>query len=1064
MATHHRPARLLTSIVLNVVAICGCSLHAAEQTIPVTLHGRGASAGIDWPLTFGVPFPDGVLQGDATIRLVDAGGKEVPIQIRTTAKWLSGSTRWVLIDTQQPLPQEKASYRMEWGEGARRSAARPDRVEIIDGARSLNVDTGPLQFTLSKENLCIFSEIHVRGADGKMTSVLPTGTHSDLFLEDDNGAVYRGSLASEPEMKIEESGPLRVSIKLEGWMQAEDGRKLGRRIVRVQAFAGKRWLRIYDTWVNTGDSNEVAFRNVAFHLPFQGARYAFPETAQSAPRDVVTSDYLLQYESDKYEIVADGSVLSSGQRFGGRIDLGQGDTAFSVGIRNFWQMCPSEIEINPGLAKIHTWPRHGKAATHLGENMTKQNIGHLWWVHEGEVLDFKNPPEVYTTHFISPSQYDAASRVNAFGVAITSEYWLDFHGEKVDPAAAVAARDANPMFVVDPQWLADSQAFWNIAPWREPYLEVEQAAAAPLDFFVNMRDRLDDYGMWNYGAYHKGYFPMLDGARLHRHWMAFHHGGPRWPWLVFARSGDPKYFDFAETHARHCMDVATCNWEDIEYNKKYWGKAPRSWLSHKFLGGVCKYNYLVHWNAGGQMGYNSIADYALWYYYMTGYQRAWDVAMNHGECLLRYNDPIPLEGQNPDKPVVFKGRNGTARGATACTLYRATHDKRYLKLARKQIQYFQDILDRDEGNAWQIIYAPFLERYYELTGDKALEPYLVRWARYWLSPPDSGSVIRAANALNGREHWYVRDTWYNLMSLGYRLTGETEFLEYGLQQARLFLETRGAGADPVVEDVPLFNDYPGAAGYTAQQFGHFVKALEEHELKTGQQLALPKSPDTPLIGTPYRSRQLIFYVRKEAGEEVHIPFSFATSPNTVTIWNPRGDRIVKNREISPETKVANYDFRLPADYAAGEYRVEFSSALLTASWPPPGAKFEKLVLEKPDQFMSGVRVAFMPRVAKDGKPVKIRLMTQVRPRDFQTHRLYKPDGTVALAKTLQLDASYSKGDTVQVGEIEVAPQDQGKPWMYARMMYGLGWLEGDIYPVYAFRPGDFFVPERFLEE
>jgi hypothetical protein len=1060
-----RLTAVLTVCVLGVVANYGCSLHAAENAIPVVLHGRGATPGMNWPLTFGVPFPDGILQDNANIRLLDPDGKEVPIQIRTSARWLSGSIRWVLIDAQPPLPQEKAAYRVEWGAGVVRRAQPAARIAVSESDRSIEVNTGPLQFTLSKENLSVFSEIHVRGLDGQMSSVLPEGTHSDLILEDNKGTIFQGSLASEPEVKIEESGPLRVSIKLEGWMQSNDGRKLGRRIVRVQAFAGKRWLRVYDTWVNTGDSNEVAFRNVAFHLPFQGTRYAFPETAQSAPRDVVTSDYLLQYESNKYEIVADSSVLSTGQKSPGRVDLGQGDTAFSISIRNFWQMCPSEIEINPAMLRIHIWPRHGKAATHLGANMTRKNLGHLWWVHEGEVLDFKNPPELYTIHFKDPDQYDAASRANAFGIATTSEYLFDFHGETVNPTAKVTTRDANPMFVVDPQWLADSQAFWNIAPWREPYLEVEKTAAAPLDFFVNMRDRLDDYGMWNFGAYHKGYFPSLDGAKLHRYWMAFHHGGPRWPWLVFARSGDPKYFDFAETNARHNMDVATCNWEDPEYNEKYWGKAPRSWLSMKFRGGLCKYNFLVHWNAGGRMGYNSPGDYALWYYYMTGYQRAYDVAMMHAEFLLRFTDPIPLKGLDPDtKPPVFSNRNGMSRGNMAITFYRATGDKRYLALAKRQMEYFKKLLDRDEMNAWHIIYAPFIERYYEVTKDPDLEPYIIRWANYWLDPPIEGSVIRNRQALNGREHWYMRDTWYNLLSLGYRLTGDEKFLNYGLQQARLFLETRGANADPVVEGVPLFSDFPGVAGYTAQQFGHFVKALEEHAQKTGKLLTLPKSPDTPLIGTPYRSRRLVFYILKEAGEEVYIPFSFATSSNKVTIWNPRGDRIVKNKEISPETKIAKYDLHLPADYDAGEYRVEFTSALLTAIWPPPGAKYKKLVLEQPDQFMSGVRVAFMPRQAKDGKPVKIRLLTSVRPRRFQTHRLYKPDGSVALAKTLQLDASYRKGDTFLVGEIEVAPSDQGKPWMYSRMMYGHAWLEGDVYPVYAFRPGEFFVPQRFLEE
>ena len=75
--------------------------------------------------------------------------------------------------------------------------------------------------------------------------------------------------------------------------------------------------------------------------------------------------------------------------------------------------------------------------------------------------------------------------------------------------------------------------------------------------------------------------------------------------------------------------------------------------------------------------------------------------------------------------------------------------------------------------------------------------------------------------------------------------------------------------------------------------------------------------------------------------------------------------MVKNRENSPEIKIATYDFRLPADAAAVEYRVEFSSTLLTASWPPPGAKLKKLVLERLDQFMSGVRVTGSAMASKD---------------------------------------------------------------------------------------------------
>ena len=1045
-------------------------VQGAAAGIPVTLHARGAPAGTDWPLTFGVPFPEGALEDDANVRLLGPHGDEVPIQVRTTGRWLSGSVRWVLIDAQTPLSNDKAGYRVEWGEGVTRKAALSDRVTITDNDRGITVSTGPLRFTLSKEDMSIFSEAFVRTHDGQMRPVFPTGAHSDLILEDDEGAVYQGSLAPAPDVKTEEAGPLRVSIKLEGWMQSADGRKLGRRIVRVQAFAGKRFLRVYDTWVNTGDSNEVAYNNIAFHLPFAGNSYVFTGThpaAQATRREVNTSDYLLQYEHDKYEVVSDGEVLSKGKRSPGRVTVGQGDAAFSVAVRHFWQMCPSELEVNPGLLKIHAWPRHGKPATHLGDNMTLENLGHLWWVHEGKTLNFKNPPEIYKIYWNGPAPgghyrgggRDIADRANAFGIALTSEYLLDFHGAPA-PGTAAKTFDANPMFVVDAQWLADSQAFWNIAPWREPYLEVERAAAAPLDFFNAMTERLGDYGMWNYGAYHKGYSPMLDGAKLHRHWMAFHHGGPRWPWLVFARSGEPRYFDFAEAQARHCLDVVTCNWEDVAYNRKYHEPGTRAHLSLKYRGGMCKYNALVHWNYGSRMAYNSIVDYALWYYYMTGYQRAWDVAMMSGEFLLRFQDPISPEGPYLAEPPVYYGRNGMGRGAMAITLYRATHDRRFLALAERQMQYFRDRTDgasfREKGFC-DIFYAPFVERYWEVTRDETLKPYIVKWARYWMDPPAHGKAIRDAQALPGREHWTTRDTFYNLMAMGYRLTGDEAFLEYGIQQARLFLETRGANADPLLDGVPLFSGYPGTAGYTAQQLGHFVKALEEHQAKTGRFLSLPKSPATPLIGTPYRSKRLVFYVRKAVGEEVYIPFRFKTAPDLVTVWSPKGQRLARNREMSDST-IAKYDLTLPADQPAGDYRVEFTSALLTSTWPPTGARYTKLVLERPDQFISGVRICFMPRRSGNGDPVKVRLMTGLRPKHFQTHRLYRPDGSVALAKTIQLDRPRRKGAPYLVGEVIVEPKDQGKPWIYSRMPYGQGWLEGDVYPVFSFRPDEFFVP------
>ena len=119
--------------------------------------------------------------------------------------------------------------------------------------------------------------------------------------------------------------------------------------------------------------------------------------------------------------------------------------------------------------------------------------------------------------------------------------------------------------------------------------------------------------------------------------------------------------------------------------------------------------------------------------------------------------------------------------------------------------------------------------------------------------------------------------------------------------------------------------------------------------------------------------------------------------------------------MSPGTQIPKYDLKLPADYPAGDYCVDLRGALLSSTWPPTGAKYKKVVLERPDQFMSGVRICFMPRGSKDGKPVKVRLMALLRPKKFQTHRLYRPDGSVGLAKTLQLGPPHRKGETYLVG-------------------------------------------------
>ena len=60
----------------------------------------------DYPVTMGVPFPQGALRSKANLR-VEAGGKERPLQTRTMLAWPDGSVKWVLLDFQTDLEAGK---------------------------------------------------------------------------------------------------------------------------------------------------------------------------------------------------------------------------------------------------------------------------------------------------------------------------------------------------------------------------------------------------------------------------------------------------------------------------------------------------------------------------------------------------------------------------------------------------------------------------------------------------------------------------------------------------------------------------------------------------------------------------------------------------------------------------------------------------------------------------------------------------------------------------------------------------------------------------------------------
>ena len=58
---------------------------------------------VAWPLTRGVPLPEGAVRKIEALSLKDKAGEELAIQTRALARWPDGSLKWALVDFQSDL-------------------------------------------------------------------------------------------------------------------------------------------------------------------------------------------------------------------------------------------------------------------------------------------------------------------------------------------------------------------------------------------------------------------------------------------------------------------------------------------------------------------------------------------------------------------------------------------------------------------------------------------------------------------------------------------------------------------------------------------------------------------------------------------------------------------------------------------------------------------------------------------------------------------------------------------------------------------------------------------------
>ncbi len=731
---------------------------AARAQTPLLVEAGAAQTPQSFPVTFGVPFPRGALRSEMNVRLLE-NGAEIPAFVRKTATWErpDGDVRWLLLDASFRPGQQ---YALEYGAGVVRAEAKSD-LRVEDGKDAVAVSTGPLRFVVSRTQPGL---VHAVWMTDKAAPVVAPGSNPAPYMVDHQGVRY----ALGPDdytVSVEQSGPLRAVVRIEGWYQSDQGVKLCRMVARLHAWAGQSFIRLEHTFVVAFDTDKTRLRDIAIPLAVDAgpeARGSFGLEGAGV-RELKGPASLVQDSADHFALKGgDGVEVASGKRASGWVDLSSSETGVTLAVRRFWQEYPRELEVAGNMIVAHLWPaRHDRlldfdAKATLGPDLYKEWGDKVYWQdwYKGGL-----------------DQYD-----QAYGLAKSNDLMIVFHGADRTGAAALCRTLDEPVIVcATPEWMCRSDVMGPLRPRDTKGLpDVERKLDLGFSRFEWFREHLGNYGLIHFGDVNYHHVLNTDKNRWEwrpwRCWASRFYGHPVMPWVGFLRTADRRYLQWGVDNARHVMDIDMCHLTnekvgDYKFPKRRGGRYGGN-------GGIIHYGADIY-----DIGCDSHVDHLLLQYYLTGYRRAWDVLMEEADFYLW------KETQAGGSLHAWGHRMTGGAMRTMTALYQATWDPRYLKLAQRMAEFCYQNQDSGGIIRFDDVYmAPGMVTYYQATGDERMRDLFLRCMRY--------------QAKVGRDEADPRSWGYYGLAMAFFMTGDAAFLPWGERWKTDFVRCVNDSEDP----------------------------------------------------------------------------------------------------------------------------------------------------------------------------------------------------------------------------------------------------------------------------
>ncbi len=696
------------------------------------------------PLTFGIPFPRGLVRTPSALHILSPRGQQLPCQTQALDYWPDQSIRWALFDVQVSLSASASEHYALCCDSAS-PPAETQGITLSEDDSGMLVNTGRAAFLMNSKEFKPFDAVRLAEAD--------LLERCWMEVTGESGHHYRHKIAT---LFVETEGPLRTTIKVEGRLLADESNVLARFLARLHFYARHSFCKIDYTILNPnaaqhpgglwdlGDPGSIYVQDLSCHLSMKSSETPVAEwTAHpqqpfkqhesggvaiyqdsSGGENWQSTNHLNRFRQVKhsfrgYRVSADHQLLEEGNRASPIVAIRDQHHVITGAVKGFWENFPTALEADGQQLTVRLFPEQYQDVFELQGGEQKTHTFYLGFQACAHRADSGKPADLL---------------------------WIQ------RPLIAHA----------EPEWYAQTKALSYITPYdADPHPEIFELIKTAIEgeeSFVKRREIIDEYGWRNFGdmyADHESVYYKGEGIPVSHYNNQY--DGIYGLLVQFVRSGDVRWFVLLNDLAHHVVDIDIYHTKQDRTNYNgglFWHTdhyVDAGTSTHRGFSRMTMEQFGLSSYGGGLANEHNYTTGLMYHYVMTGEQASkeaalslanWVIDMDDGsKTIFRYisSQPAGYASNTASHDYSYHGP-GRGSGYSINALmdgYLLTRERTYLEKAEQLIQRCihpkDDIAAWDLGNAelrWSYtVFLQVLGKYLDLKLELGEQEYLFCYAR-----------------------------------------------------------------------------------------------------------------------------------------------------------------------------------------------------------------------------------------------------------------------------------------------------------------------------------------------